>query len=96
MREVPRAGGQGQRRVRAHAARRLGLPDQPFNFASSDKRKCGSTNADLYRTFMTGVNGSPMPSFGDSISPQDGWDLVHYVLTLQTPPNSEYPIAEHF
>ena len=43
-----------------------GFPDQPFNFASSDKRKCGSTNADLYRTFMTGVNGSPMPSFGEA------------------------------
>jgi mono/diheme cytochrome c family protein len=73
-----------------------GFPDQPFNFASSDKRKCGTTNADLYRTFMTGVNGSPMPSFGDSISQQDAWDLVHYVLSLQTPPNSEYPIAEHY
>jgi cytochrome c oxidase cbb3-type subunit I/II len=73
-----------------------GFPDQPFNFAASDKRKCGTTNADLYRTFMTGVNGSPMPSFGDSISPQDAWDLVHYVLSLQAPPDSEYPIAEHF
>jgi len=73
-----------------------GFPDQPFNFASSDKRKCGSTNADLYRTFMTGVNGSPMPSFGDSISQQDAWDLVHHVLSLQTPLNSEYPIAEHY
>jgi mono/diheme cytochrome c family protein len=73
-----------------------GFPDQPFNFAASDKRKCGSTNADLYRTFMTGLNGTPMPSFGDSISPQDGWDLVHYVLSLQAPPNSEYPIAEHY
>ncbi len=73
-----------------------GFPDQPFNFAASDKRKCGIHPYDLYRTFMTGVSGSPMPSFGDSISPQDGWDLVHYVLSLQLPPDSEYDIAEHF
>src|SRR5271165_5184408 len=73
-----------------------GFPEQPFNFAASDKRKCGATPTDLYRTFMKGVSGSPMPSFGDSISPQDGWDLVHYVNSLLLPPNTEYPIAEHF
>ncbi len=73
-----------------------GFPDQPFNFTASDKRKCGATNVDLYRTFMTGVSGSPMPSFGDSISQQDAWDLVHYVNSLLLPPNTEYPIAEHY
>lgn len=73
-----------------------GFSDQPFNFAASDKRKCGTTNSDLYRTFMTGVSGSPMPSFGDSISQQDAWDLVHYVLSLQAPKDTEYPIAEHY
>jgi mono/diheme cytochrome c family protein len=45
---------------------------------------------------MTGVNGSPMPSFADSISPQEAWDLVHYILTLRQPAGSEYNIAEHF
>jgi len=73
-----------------------GFSDQPFNFAASDKRKCGTTNSDLYRTFMTGVSGSPMPSFGDSISQQDAWDLVHYVLSLQAAKDTEYPIAEHY
>ena len=55
----------------------------PFDFTSSPNRKCGNTPMDLYRTFMTGVNGTPMPSFADSISSQDAWDLVHYLQTLR-------------
>jgi mono/diheme cytochrome c family protein len=73
-----------------------GFPDAPFNFAASPNRKCGNTNADLYRTFMTGVSGSPMPSFGDSISSQEAWDLVHYLLTLREPEGTEFPVAERY
>ena len=32
---------------------------------------------------MTGVDGTPMPSFADVIKPEDAWDLVHYLRTLQ-------------
>ena len=39
---------------------------------------------DLYRIFMTGVDGTPMPSFADVIQPNDAWDLVHFLRTLQT------------
>jgi hypothetical protein len=32
---------------------------------------------------MTGLNGTPMPSFGDAFtSPEDGWALTFYVLSL--------------
>jgi mono/diheme cytochrome c family protein len=55
----------------------------PFDFTSSDARKCGNTDADLYRTFMTGVNGTPMPSFADSLKPEEAWDLVHFLHTLR-------------
>jgi mono/diheme cytochrome c family protein len=44
---------------------------------------CGSTNEDLYRIFMTGLDGSPMPSFADQLQPADAWDLVHFLRTLQ-------------
>ena len=57
----------------------------PFDFTSSDTRKCGNTDTDLYRTFMTGVNGTPMPSFADSLKPAEAWDLVHYLHTLRRP-----------
>ena len=57
----------------------------PFDFTSSDARKCGNTDTDLYRTFMTGVNGTPMPSFADSLKPEEAWDLVHFLHTLRQP-----------
>jgi mono/diheme cytochrome c family protein len=58
-------------------------PIRPYNFTTSNRSKCGSTNQDLYRIFMTGVDGTPMPSFADVIKPEDAWDLVHYLRTLQ-------------
>jgi cytochrome c oxidase cbb3-type subunit I/II len=61
-------------------------PIRPYNFAAGkdDARfKCGSTNEDVYRIFMTGVDGTPMPSFADVIQPNDAWDLVHFLRTLQ-------------
>ncbi len=61
-------------------------PIRPYNFAAGgdDSRfKCGSTNQDIYRIFMTGVDGTPMPSFADTIQPNDAWDLVHFLRTLQ-------------
>jgi len=61
-------------------------PIRPYNFAagSDDSRfKCGSANQDIYRIFMTGVDGTPMPSFADTIQPNDAWDLVHFLRTLQ-------------
>jgi cytochrome c oxidase cbb3-type subunit 2 len=58
-------------------------PIRPYNFSAGTRFKCGDTNADLYRIFMTGVDGTPMPSFADNIQPQDAWDLVHFLRTLQ-------------
>lgn len=58
-------------------------PIRPYNFTSSNRSKCGSSNQDLYRIFMTGLDGTPMPSFADVIKPEEAWDLVHYLRTLQ-------------
>ena len=61
-------------------------PIRPYNFAAatnSSRFKCGSTNQDIYKIFMTGVDGTPMPSFSDNIQPNDAWDLVHFLRTLQ-------------
>jgi cytochrome c oxidase cbb3-type subunit 2 len=62
-------------------------PIRPYNFAAGadDSRfKCGVTNQDVYKIFITGVDGTPMPSFADVIQPNDAWDLVHFLRTLQT------------
>ena len=58
-------------------------PIRPYNFTTSNRSKCGRTNTDLYRIFMTGLDGTPMPSFADVVKPEDAWDLVHYLRTLQ-------------
>jgi mono/diheme cytochrome c family protein len=58
-------------------------PIRPYNFASGSRFKCGASNRDLYQIFMTGLDGTPMPSFVDNIQPNDAWDLVHFLRTLQ-------------
>jgi len=58
-------------------------PIRPYDFVVGSRFKCGSTNRDLYQIFMTGLDGTPMPSFADLMQPGDAWDLVHFLRTLQ-------------
>jgi cytochrome c oxidase cbb3-type subunit 2 len=58
-----------------------GDPDLPFDLTKGHM-KGGSTGQELYRVFMTGLNGTPMPSFADTIKPEEAWDLVHYMQSL--------------
>ena len=58
-------------------------PIKPYNFYTGYRFKCGTSNRDLYKIFLTGVDGTPMPSFADVIKPGEAWDLVHYLRTLQ-------------
>jgi mono/diheme cytochrome c family protein len=58
-------------------------PIHPYDFESGSRFKCGTTNTDLYKIFMTGLDGTPMPSFADQLKPNEAWDLVHYLRTLQ-------------
>ena len=60
----------------------LGNPIPPFDFTAGTRFKCGTTNEDLYRIFMTGLDGTPMPSWADFVNPNQAWDLVHYLRTL--------------
>jgi cytochrome c oxidase cbb3-type subunit 2 len=59
-------------------------PIVPYDFTKESRFKCGKTNEDLYRIFMTGLDGTPMPSFKDNLKSEEAWDLVHYLRTLQT------------
>ncbi len=58
-------------------------PIVPYDFTRGTRFKCGQTNEDLYRIFMTGLDGTPMPSFHDNLQADEAWDLVHYLRTLQ-------------
>jgi mono/diheme cytochrome c family protein len=72
----------------------LGRPIAPFNFTDGTRPKCGDTDQDIYRIFMTGLDGTPMPSFADNIKPDEAWDLVFYLRTFMAQPSKEKAIAK--
>ncbi len=53
----------------------------PFDFTSGGL-KGGTSPTDIYRTFATGLDGTPMPSYEGVLEPQQGWDIVSYCLEL--------------
>jgi cytochrome c oxidase cbb3-type subunit I/II len=77
-----------------------GNPQKPFDFTKG-RLKSGPTAQDVYRTFMTGVGGTAMPSFADILSQPDGeniregdpWNLVSYILSLRSHPNAVNAIS---
>jgi len=68
-------------------------PIKPFNFHDNARFKCGSTDQDLYKIFMTCLDGTPMPSFADNVKPDEAWDLVLYLRSLQPVESKERQIA---
>jgi mono/diheme cytochrome c family protein len=69
-------------------------PIKAYNFQEETRFKCGSTDQDLYRIFMTGLDGTPMPSFADNIKPDEAWDLVFYLRSLQPMHTKEKDLAK--
>jgi cytochrome c oxidase cbb3-type subunit 2 len=72
----------------------LGRPIAAFNFTDGTRPKCGDTDQDIYRIFMTGLDGTPMPSFADNIKPEEAWDLVFYLRTFMAQKSKEKEIAK--
>ena len=46
--------------------------------------KSGPDPQHLYRTISTGLNGTPMPSYGAALSDNERWALVVYILSIAT------------
>jgi mono/diheme cytochrome c family protein len=36
----------------------------------------------MFRDLVTGLDGTPMPSFGAAMTADQRWDVVHYIRTL--------------
>jgi mono/diheme cytochrome c family protein len=72
----------------------LGRPIAAFNFTEGARPKCGSTDQDIFRIFMTGLDGTPMPSFADNIKPDEAWDLVFYLRSLMPQTSKEKALAQ--
>ena len=59
----------------------FGFPIPPADLTSG-QFKSGPSVQDIFRTMSTGLSGTPMPSYRDSLSEQDRWALAYYVLSL--------------
>lgn len=64
-----------------------GNPIRPADFHKGWNLRGGHQAADIFRTFMTGLNGTPMPSYLDALGDNPAglskaWDLANYVRSL--------------
>jgi mono/diheme cytochrome c family protein len=58
----------------------------------------GSSREDIFRTLSTGFNGTPMPSFADSLKPEQRWAITDYITSLSGTDGPGYTnlvIAKH-
>ena len=45
----------------------------------------GRSAGDIFRVLTLGINGTPMPTFGEALSEAQRWELAAYLLTLRPP-----------
>jgi cytochrome c oxidase cbb3-type subunit 2 len=69
-----------------------GYPSQPTDLTRLLKR--GSTPEAIYQTVVTGLDGTPMPSYQGALSEEELWALAHYVASLNTGVLSEFQARE--
>ena len=58
-----------------HAIRPADLT-RPWTFRGGGRRE------DIFRTVTTGLNGTPMPAFGEALSVEQRWDLTDFIYAL--------------
>jgi cytochrome c oxidase cbb3-type subunit 2 len=58
-----------------------GRPTQPTDFRRG-LFKTGPEAAGIYRTLVTGLDGTPMPAYADAYGPEDIWAISRYVRSL--------------
>lgn len=59
-----------------------GQPIVPSDLTRRDMVRRRST-WQMMRVMYTGLNGTPMPSYADVITPAESWDLVRWLVSLQ-------------
>lgn len=78
--------GDGPESIKGNLKDSRGLPISAGNLSDRASMKNGAAPRDLYRSLMTGLDGTPMPSFADSLQgkEEEAWDLVYYILSLSS------------
>ncbi len=57
-------------------------PIRPADFSKPLDFKCGQRPADVFRTLVNGMDGTPMPSFAEGMTDEERWDLVQFILSI--------------
>ena len=73
-------------------------PIRAADLAQSWTFRGGSTREDIFRTMSTGLNGTPMPSFADSLTPEQRWAITDFIVSLSGTDGPGYTnlvIAKH-
>ncbi|MGB0452285.1 MAG: cytochrome c [Bacteriovoracaceae bacterium] len=66
-----------------------GNPIKPADI-SKKTIKSGKSVKDIYRVILSGIGGTPMPSFKDAYSDEELWDLAAFILYLRGKANDHY------
>jgi len=77
------AGGRGDGPSAPKLKYDSGKPVKPADFSRQADFKCGQRPRDVYRSLVVGLDGSPMPSFADETTPEQRWDLVQFILSVE-------------
>ncbi len=73
-------------------------PIRPADLAQSWTFRGGSSREDIFRTMSTGLNGTPMPSFADSLTPEQRWAITDFIVSLsgdKGPGYTNLVVAKH-
>jgi len=54
----------------------------PFDMTRGWRLKGGPKAVDIVRTLLTGLDGTPMPSYNGTLSDRDTWALAHYITSF--------------
>jgi mono/diheme cytochrome c family protein len=68
----------------------LGFPLRPADFTQRWTFRGGPTREDIFRTMTTGLNGTPMPAFGDALTPEQRWAITDYMYSLGEADHAPY------
>ena len=73
----------------------LGHPIRPADFTQRWTFRGGPTREDIFRTMTTGINGTPMPAFGDALKPEERWAITDYMYSLGESDHPSYANLIH-
>ena len=60
------------------------LPCKPSDLRQEHLR-CGDQPADIFRILTTGMNGTPMISYDSTLTPDQRWDVIAFIVSVRVP-----------